>query len=362
MGARVLTTPTFHYSIIPFLFLVDLMYTQFFGLERKPFDITPDPRFLYTSAQYKEVLATLLYGVKEKKGLIVLTGEVGTGKTLLVRSLLQILDSDSRTAFVFNPRLELGDFFGMVGREFELDGDLSTKGKFLDRLNAFLLDTAAKKKRAVLIVDEAQNLSLPVLEEIRLLMNLETANEKLLQVILSGQPELHRIINFNCMRQFKQRISLRCHLGPLSKRETGDYIARRLQVAGYHGEPVFTQRAIRRIRSHSGGIPRIINVICDNALLTGYATNQRRIDHRVIEEAIEDLERIKTLPRKTEAWPRDEADLAKEWTGRLRSKKPRFRWIAGALGIALAALAGILIFSDLPARTLMDGLLGLVGR
>jgi general secretion pathway protein A len=319
------------------------MYHQFYGLEMRPFEITPDPRFLYATNQYKEALATMLYGVKERKGLMVLTGEVGTGKTLLIRSLLQMLNNETRTAYVFNPRLDLPDFFGAVAAEFGFEGDLSTKGKFLSKLNAFLLELAQQKKTAVLIVDESQNLSLPILEEIRLLMNLETSNQKLIQVILSGQPELHRIINFNCMRQFKQRVSLRCHLNPLNRNETSEYITKRLQVAGNNGKTIFTSAAVRRIYKHSRGIPRLINVVCDNAMLTGYALEKKQIAPNIVKEVIGDLEGSEAIADKKGSWPRDETELRAEWIRPEKRKNARLRWVIGG-GIVLVLLALVWVF------------------
>lgn len=279
------------------------MYKRFYALEREPFAITPDPIFRYMSGQYKEALATMLYGVKNKRGLTVLTGEVGTGKTLMIRTLLESLDSETRTAYVFNPRLSLADFFGVVASEFGLKGNLKTKGGFLDQLNTFLLEVAKKRGRALLIVDEAQALSLPLLEEIRMLMNLETAKEKLLQVILAGQPEFHNVISQERTRQFKQRISLRCHLSPLNRHETSEYMQRRLQVAGRRGNSLFTQRAIRAIHEYSGGIPRLINVVCDNALLTGYAMGKQQIDLPIVREVIYDLDGEKVFIKSKEKRP-----------------------------------------------------------
>ncbi|MEJ5376807.1 MAG: AAA family ATPase [bacterium] len=321
------------------------MYESFFGLEKKPFEITPDPAFMYASQQHKEALASLIYGVKEKKGLMVLTGEVGTGKTLLVRCLLQMLDPGTKTGYIINPRLSLMEFFQSVAHEFGLGGDFSTKAAFLERMNHFLLETAARGDRAVLIVDEAQNLGLPILEEIRLLMNLETSKQKLLQVILAGQPELHKIIEFSCMRQFKQRISLRAHLNPLSKKETALYIRRRLEVAGLSQGEIFDARSVALIHKYSSGIPRLINVVCDNSMLTAYALGKKRVSPAVVREVIGDLEG-KGLKRADDlVWPRDERDLLQEWAMPRNSKRSspgRWVWVAGAVVVALAgALAAL---------------------
>lgn len=317
------------------------MYESFFGLERKPFEITPDPAFMYASQQHKEALATLIYGVKEKKGLMVLTGEVGTGKTLLVRCLLQMLDEGTKTAYIINPRLGLMEFLQSIAHEFELGGELSTKAAFLEKMNGFLLDTAAKGQRALLIVDEAQNLGLPILEEIRLLMNLETAKQKLLQVILAGQPELHRIIEFSCMRQFKQRISLRAHLNPLSKEETRLYIRRRLEVAGLIQGEIFQKRSVALIHKYSSGIPRLINVVCDNSLLTAYALGKKIVEPAMVREVIGDLEGTGLKRAGSLVWPRDERDLVQEWTMPRhpnKGKGNRWAWVAGMLVVALAGV------------------------
>mgnify|MGYP005832491843 CR=1 FL=1 len=317
------------------------MYESFFGLERKPFEITPDPAFMYASDQHKEALANLVYAVRERKGLMVLTGEVGTGKTLLIRCLLQMLDSDTKSAYLINPRLSLMEFFQSVAHEFGLSQEFSTKAAFLERLNGFLLETARSGERALLIVDEAQNLSLPVLEEIRLLMNLETAKQKLLQVILAGQPELHKIIEFSCMRQFKQRISLRAHLDPLSKAETRRYVERRLEVAGRTGGKLFTAGALSYIYRYSGGIPRLINVVCDNALLTSYALGKSIVEASVVKEVIGDLEGKRVEGTRRLLWPRDETDLMREWSmprDQARGKAGRRRWAAIGLGLLMAGV------------------------
>jgi general secretion pathway protein A len=315
------------------------MYEEYFGLTRKPFEITPDPAFLYASPQHKEALASLLYGVREGKGLLVLTGEVGTGKTLLIRCLLEMLGPETVTAYVFNPRMSVMEFFQAVAHEFDLKGDFFNKIAFLTRLNEFLLEVAGRGEKALLIVDEAQNLSLPILEEIRLLMNLETSEQKLLQVILAGQPEFHRIINFSCMRQFRQRISLRAHLSPLTEKQTKAYIDKRLEVAGLDGGGLFTKRAISLIHRYSRGIPRLINVICDNSLLTAYAMDERRVHSSIVKEVIEDLEGRKLEIATKNAWPRDERDLQKEWSEPRTLERPkRWRW---PMAVAIAAMGGI---------------------
>jgi len=315
------------------------MYEEYFGLARKPFEITPDPAFLYASPQHKEALASLLYGVREGKGLIVLTGEVGTGKTLLIRCLLEMLGPETVTAYIFNPRMSLMEFFQAVAHEFDLKRDFSSKVAFLTTLNEFLLEVAEKGGKALLIVDEAQNLSLPILEEIRLLMNLETSEQKLLQVILAGQPELHRIINFSCMRQFKQRISLRAHLSPLTEKQTKAYIDKRLEVAGFDGGGLFTKRSISLIHRYSRGIPRLINVVCDNSLVTAYAMDVKRVHPSIVKEVIEDLEGRKLQIARKSAWPRDERDLQKEWSEPRALEQPK-RWKL-PIAVAIAAMGGI---------------------
>lgn len=315
------------------------MYEAFYGLKRRPFDITPDPSFMYASPQHKEALASLVYGVREKRGLIVLTGEVGTGKTLIIRCLLEMLGPEAQTAYVINPRLSLMEFFQVVAHDFGLPGDFKTKRQFLESLNEFLLSVAGLGQTAVLIVDEAQNLSLPILEEIRLLMNLETAHQKLLQVVLAGQPELHRIIEFSCMRQFKQRIALRAHLDPLSKKETKEYIRKRLQVAGLEGGELFSPRAYSLIYGYSRGIPRVINVVCDNALLTGYALDKKKITGSLVHEVIRDLEGKKAGTLSKAIWPRDERDLDHEWSQPRTNQKPkRVRWL-----LAMTAAVGLAV-------------------
>lgn len=263
------------------------MYTDFFGLNEKPFSITPDPRYLFLSERHGEALAHLVYGVTESGGFIQLTGEVGTGKTTLVRSLLlNRMPENADVAVVLNPQLSVIEFLATICEELHIEV-LHNKGSvkaLTDALNRHLLDAHAAGRRTILIVDEAQNLSPAVLEQVRLLTNLETAKQKLLQIILIGQPELRELLARNDLRQLAQRITGRYHLEPLSSAETLSYIEHRLKVAGALGE-VFDSGAKKEIFRLSQGVPRLVNVICDRALLGGYAQESRRINGRLIRQA-----------------------------------------------------------------------------
>ena len=265
------------------------MYEKFYGLNERPFNVTPDPRFLYVGEQHQEALAHLIYGIYERKGFMVLTGEVGTGKTTLINTLLERLNHSVKTAFIFNPNLTLRDLFISIKNEFGLKSGFKTKADFLNILNHFLIERLKRKENAVIIIDEAQNLQPGILEEIRLLLNLETSKDKLLQVILSGQPELDHKLNLPQLRQLKQRISMRYHLYPLEKKETNDYIKERMRIAGCRDHSIFTDKAISEIYKFSKGVPRLINIISDNSLLIGYATNQQKIIPKIVSESIKDL-------------------------------------------------------------------------
>ena len=254
------------------------MYTSFFGLQEKPFAITPDPRYLYLSERHAEALAHLLYGINEAGGFIQLTGEVGTGKTTVIRSLLEQLPGHADVALILNPRVTPAEFLLTICEELHVhvpeSGRSSTK-TLMDLLGRQLLDTHARGRRVVLIVDEAQNLSTDTLEQVRLLTNLETATTKLLQIILIGQPELRALLDQPELRQLAQRITGRYHLNPLSAEETTGYVKHRMRVAGATTE-VFTPAALREIHRLSGGIPRVINVICDRALLGAFTQEEHR--------------------------------------------------------------------------------------
>lgn len=263
------------------------MYTSFFGLNEKPFSITPDPRYLFLSERHGEALAHLVYGVTESGGFIQLTGEVGTGKTTLVRSLLlNRMPDNADVAVVLNPQLSVVEFLATICEELHIEV-LHNKGSvkaLTDALNQHLLKAHAAGRRTILVVDEAQNLAPAVLEQVRLLTNLETAKQKLLQIILIGQPELRELLARNDLRQLAQRITGRYHLEPLSSDETSSYIEHRLKVAGAVGE-VFDAGAKKEIYRLSQGVPRLVNVICDRALLGGYAKESRRINARLIRQA-----------------------------------------------------------------------------
>ena len=263
------------------------MYTSFYGLNEKPFSITPDPRYLFLSERHGEALAHLVYGVTESGGFIQLTGEVGTGKTTLVRSLLQSrMPDNADVAVVLNPQLSVVEFLATICEELHIEV-LHNSGSvkaLTDALNRHLLEAHAAGRRTILVVDEAQNLAPAVLEQVRLLTNLETAKQKLLQIILIGQPELRELLARNDLRQLAQRITGRYHLEPLTSEESSSYIEHRLKVAGAVGE-VFDTGAKKEVFRLSQGVPRLINVICDRALLGGYAKESRRINAGLIRQA-----------------------------------------------------------------------------
>src|SRR5450755_2045357 len=252
------------------------MYKSFYGLKENPFNVNPDPRYLYLTKPIEEALTSLMYGIQTRKGFITLTGEVGTGKTTLVNRLLDWLrQRRTRTAFLFNSRMNTNQLFDFILAEFDIPCESRTKSQQLLRLNQWLLDRFRAGETTVLIVDEAQNLTYPVLEEIRLLTNLETSTEKLLQIVLSGQPELEEKLKLPQLRQLRQRIMLRCKTTPLSKEQTNDYIIERLRIAGASGEVVFSPEAVEVIHQYSVGIPRVVNLLCEHSLINAYVEQQR---------------------------------------------------------------------------------------
>ena len=266
------------------------MYESYFGLEKNPFSLVPDPQYLYLGTSHREALSQLLYGIKEKKGFIVLTGEVGTGKTILLHYLLDKINTNGETkaVFLFNPKLSVDDFIHYILRDLGVDAENATKGKALHLLNQTLRTILQKGGQFILLVDEAQALDQDLLEEIRLLSNLETTQARMIQIVLVGQPELDEFLKQPRFRQIKQRINLRYQLQPLSYKETQEYIAKRLNITGAKS-PLFTKRAVKEIYCYSRGIPRLINILCDNSLLNAFAADQPVVDLDCVEEAANDL-------------------------------------------------------------------------
>ena len=265
------------------------MYNEYYGLIRSPFEMTPDPSFLYMGEAHREGLATLVYAVNSGKGFVMLTGEVGTGKTTLLHALLAQLDSSTNSAFIFNPRLDPLGFFRMLFEELGVGPACDSKAEYLLALNQYLIQKLAANERVLLIVDEAQNLSTEMLEEIRLLSNLETPTSKLIQIMLVGQPELQELIDQPELRQLRQRISLRHHLRPFDEGEVTEYVNERLSKAGYTGRGIFKKKAIRELYRLTEGTPRMINNVCDGALLLGYARQQTALGADAILEVAHDL-------------------------------------------------------------------------
>ena len=275
------------------------MYAAYFGLTERPFSLAPDPRYLYLSDAHREALAHLLYGLGEGGSFVQLTGEVGTGKTTVCRALLEQLPSDVDVAMIFNPQLTSLELLARVCDELRVPYPAGTTSLkvLIDALSQALLDAHARGRRIVLIIDEAQNLSTRVLEEVRLLTNLETTREKLLQVILIGQPELAEHLARRNLRQLSQRVTARYHLRPFTEHESQRYILHRMEIAGQR-QPIFTKLAVRTAHRLSGGVPRLLNTICDRALLGAYATGQTRVKEAVVRRAAREV----LGPRKGRRW------------------------------------------------------------
>jgi type II secretory pathway predicted ATPase ExeA len=266
------------------------MYKAFFGLKLNPFNLSPDPSFFYRSAQHEEALANLIYGVQSRKGFIALTGEVGTGKTTMLECLRDFLHAQKIPfAFIFNSQLTPPQFFEMIAYDFDLKCDHHSKIAVLNSLNERLLESANRGQTTVLIVDEAHNLEWNVLEEIRLLGNLENRRGKLIQVIISGQPELDRKLDAQEFRQLKQRIALRCALKPFELAEAERYIASRLAQAGLKEQRIFAPELIEEIHTRTQGIPRLINLVCENLLLTAFAMESKAATLEMLDEVSSDL-------------------------------------------------------------------------
>lgn len=319
------------------------MYETFYGLREKPFNLTPDPRFLYLSEMHKEAFAHLIFGIRNRVGFIMVTGEIGTGKTTICRSLLGQLDQDVELAFIFNPCLSPEELLRKINEDFGIRSRaISVKG-LIDELNTYLLDRHSKNKNCVLVIDEAQNLTPPVLEQIRLLSNLETERQKLLQIVLIGQPELAEHLELPELRQLNQRITARYHLKPLGEKETMQYIAYRLRIAGGMRKIRFTRSAIKGVYRHSKGTPRVINAICDRALLIGYGKETCDITRSIVKQAAREI--------------RGERVRSKKKLSFLSRYVPGPRLAAAAV---LIVLVGIFIVRPVAGR--LDSLVALLNR
>ena len=266
------------------------MYLDYYGLTEPPFDITPNPRFLFYSVKHREAFNHLLYGIRERKGFVQLTGEVGAGKTTLCRAMLEQLDGHYATALILNPVMSANELMKAIALEYGLPVNGLDRLETLGVINQFLLQQVERGQDTVLIIDEAQDLTEELLEQVRLLSNLETDNRKLLQIVLLGQPELRDRLNSPRLRQLRQRITVRFHLPPLSRYEVTQYIQHRLYVSGANGEPRFTRPAVWRLCRYTQGIPRLVNAVCDKALLAGFVNQRERIDYRMVGQAIRELE------------------------------------------------------------------------
>ena len=318
------------------------MYCTHFGFSERPFEPTPDPKFLYLSPVHREVQAALLYGIRERRGFVVVLGEAGTGKTTLLRSVIEQLDENVKVATIINTNVTFDELLLMVLVDLGLADEGEGLGKMaaLKRLSALAIGQLRKRGNVVIMVDEAQNLDRRCMENLRLLSNLETSKNKLLQIILSGQPELEDKLRRPDLRQLQQRVNLKRHLLPFDQKETGAYIRHRLSAVHYTGPALFKSGAQRLIWDYSGGIPRKINTVCDNALLTGYALKRRRIDEKTMREVIDDFTRNPFTANRA-ASPATLPDAALRWQvqpARRRSRSLRF--LLPVAGLSLLAAIG----------------------
>jgi general secretion pathway protein A len=302
------------------------MYLTFYGLTEKPFNATPDPRFLYMSPAHREALAQLQYGVQEQKGFLVLTGQVGTGKTTLLHTLRQRLNGQTAISFVVHSTLPFDGILEYVLEDLGIAKGGESRAQRLIALNHFLIERERTGQSTVLVLDEAQNLDPATLEQVRLLSNFESSTSKLLQILLVGQPELKARLQLPELKQLKQRIGLRCQIPPLNRQETREYIRTRLRIAGARDVGMFSDAAVDGITEYSGGIPRLINMVCDHCLLFGYADQKRRIDRQTVSQAIDYLEEG-TPPQRSVT--RRSGSLVRRVA----------RWALGAFAMALASTA-----------------------
>lgn len=301
------------------------MYLSFYGLREKPFDVTPDPRFLYLSPGHREALAQLVYGVSERKGFIVLTGRVGTGKTTLLQALRQRLNGHTAMTFVVNPSVSFDGILECVLDDLGVTKVAESRRQRLSALNNALIERERSGQNTVLVIDEAQTLDAATLEQIRLLSNFELPSKKLLQIVLAGQPELHKTLRLPELQQLRQRIALHGQIAPLTRAEVRDYMRTRLRIAGARDLGIFTDGAIDRIADYSGGVPRLISILADHALVFAYADQKRRVERRDVSQAVDYLEESTSLDRGRRGFQRAAAPR-------------RLRWLIATLGLAAAGV------------------------
>jgi general secretion pathway protein A len=307
------------------------MYNEYFSFTEAPFSLTPDPRFSYTNALYQEAFATLRYGIEARKGFIVITGEAGTGKTTLLRRLMQSFGRHVQTAYIYNPHVTLTELLRLILTDLGLTNRTDDRLAMIAQLNEYLIKQLKQRNIVTLLVDEAQELSIEMLEEIRLLSNLETDTQKLLQIVLMGQPELERKLDQPELRQLKQRVALRCRLDPLPSNEVGEYISSRLNAVGYSRKDLFHASAVEKIAAHSRGIPRIINIICDNALLIAFAASKKTVSAATIDEVARDLRlnqqtaAPEIAPAPPAAWSKGSVENLEGFRSKRASARPGFR-------------------------------------
>ncbi|MCR4336420.1 MAG: AAA family ATPase [Candidatus Omnitrophica bacterium] len=271
------------------------MYNKFYGFSETPFNLTPNSRFFFASNKHTEALSTLIYAIEGRKGFVVITGEIGSGKTTVCRTLLGQLNSKTQTALITNTHLSSKDLLSTILEDLEIEHKPGSKAKLLSQLNNYLIEQLRLDQNVVLIIDEAQNLSPSVLEEVRMLSNLETENEKLIQIIFLGQPELKKKLSLPRLEQLRQRISVFFHISPLSREDAKAYILHRLRIASGTNTEFFTEEALDAVYEFSRGTPRLINQICDSALLTGYTEDTKVIDRKIIEEVVQESPTIQIL-------------------------------------------------------------------
>ena len=337
------------------------MYSKHFGLVELPFSVTPDPRFSYTNSNYREAFATLRYGIETRKGFIAITGEAGTGKTTLLRRLMSSLEATTHTAFIFNTHLSFTELLRLVLNDLGVPNSARDKQTLMAQFNHYLIEQLHEDHIVSLLIDEAQDLSDEMLEELRLLSNLETDRAKLLQIVLMGQPELEQKLNQPQLWQLKQRVAVRCRLAPLRGDEVALYINSRLQTVGYEGKELFDLGSVQKIALYSKGIPRLINVICDNALLIAYATSKTTVSAKIIDDVARDLQLMEPSQVKGAEQPKEVSQAKasnddKPWRrdfeqfpGRPKNQlHPKRNWAGAGIATVLAVviLAGTVLYSQ----------------